>query len=88
VSQASTALSRWEKRNALRPRVVSIDEAAKYIGRSRNFVYDLLGSGKVRAVKSGSRTLPILDDLDKYLDSCPFAVVRPVHPVKQEAEDE
>ena len=64
----------------LRPRVVSIDAAAVYIGRSRAFIYDLLASGRIRAVKSDSRTLPILDDLDAYVDSLPMADVRPAHP--------
>jgi hypothetical protein len=85
MSRQSTGGSPWEKggtSRALRPRVVSIDDAAAYIGRSRAFVYDLMASGRVRAVKSDSRTLPIVEDLDSYLDSLPLADVRPAHPEK------
>jgi hypothetical protein len=89
MSRQSTGASPWEKGGtncALRPRVVSIDDAAAYIGRSRSFVYDLLGLGIVRAVKSDGRTLPIVSDLDAYLDSLPFAEVRPAHPEKLKKE--
>jgi excisionase family DNA binding protein len=72
--------SQHKKRPTLRPRVVSIDGAASYIGRSRAFIYGLIASGVIGAVKSGARTLPILDDLDAYLDDLPRADVRPAHP--------
>jgi excisionase family DNA binding protein len=81
MSQRSTGASPWEKK-AIRPRVISISEAARYIGRGRSFIYDLIGTGRIRAVKSSGRTLPILDDLDRYLDECPLAEVRPAHPEK------
>ncbi len=87
MSRQTTGASPWEKKTGtLRPRVVSITEAARYIGRGRSFIYDLISSGKVRALKSSGRTLPILDDLDAYLDSCPLADVRPAHPEKLSKE--
>ena len=82
MSQHSTSASPWEKGHGIRPRVVSIPEAAKYIGRSRSAIYDLLARGVIRAVKSDSRTLPIVEDLDRYLDSLPLADVRASHPEK------
>jgi len=70
---------------ALRPRVCSIDDAAVYIGRSRAFVYDLMASGRVRSLKDGKRNLPLVEDLDKHLDSLPLAVVKPSHPDKSQS---
>jgi excisionase family DNA binding protein len=86
MSQSSTGRSPWE-RGTLRPRVLSIMDTARYIGRGRSFVYDLIARGEIQALKSGGRTLPILDTVDAYLDRCPLADVRPAHPERPKDSD-
>jgi excisionase family DNA binding protein len=61
----------WKPDTALRPRVVPVNIAASYLGRGRNHVYQLINSGDIRAIKSGGRTLLVVDSLDAYLDRCP-----------------
>jgi excisionase family DNA binding protein len=73
---------------ALRPRVVSVTEAARYIARGRSTVYDLLSRGEIQAIKSGGRTLVILDTLDALLDRCPLVQVRAAHPEKAASQQE
>ncbi len=86
MSQQSAGASPWEMGKGIRPRVISIPETARYIGRSRSHVYDLLAAGKIKAVKDGKRTLPILDTVDAHLDSLPLVAVRPSHPQKLRKE--
>ncbi len=83
MSQQSTGASPWEKGGTqFKPRVVSIEQGAKYIGRSRSHLYDLMHAGTVRGLKSGKRLLVVLADLDAYLDALPIAKLRPSHPEK------
>jgi hypothetical protein len=41
------------------------------IGRGVSTIYELIGSGKIRAVKSDGRTLIVVESLHKYADSLP-----------------
>jgi hypothetical protein len=61
----------------LPPILVSIPHAAAMIGRGVNAIYDLIGGGKIRAVKSDGRTLVVVESLHQYADGLPEAKVAP-----------
>ena len=56
---------------------VTIHEAVRVSGISRSELYRRLGAGDIRAVKSGSRTLILMDSLRAHLASLPPATFRP-----------
>ena len=58
------------------PLAVPIQEAVRISGISRSELYRRLGSGDVRAVKSGARTLILMDSLRAHLASLPAATFR------------
>ena len=58
------------------PIAVPIAEAVTFSGMSRSAVYRELGTGKLRAVKSGSRTLVLVESIREYLASLPPATFR------------
>jgi hypothetical protein len=62
---------------SLPPILVSIPQACQMLGRGTQAIYDLIGGGKIRAVKSDGRTLVRVDSLREYADSLPPAKVRP-----------
>jgi hypothetical protein len=47
------------------------------IGRGTQAIYDLIGGGKIRAVKSDGRTLIVVQSLHEYAASLPPAKVSP-----------
>ena len=55
------------------PLAVTIHEAVRVSGLSRSELYRRLADGKVQAVKSGSRTLVLMDSLRAHLASLPPA---------------
>jgi hypothetical protein len=60
-----------------RPLAVTILEAVRVSGLSRSEIYRRLSTGDIRAVKSGSRTLILMDSLLAHLASLPAATFRP-----------
>jgi hypothetical protein len=59
------------------PILVSIRHACAMIGRGTGAIYDLIGAGKIRAVKSDGRTLVVVTSLHEYAASLPPAKIRP-----------
>lgn len=59
------------------PILVSVPQAAEMIGRGVSTVYELIGDGRVKAVKSDVRTLVVVASLYEYADSLPEAKVAP-----------
>jgi hypothetical protein len=59
------------------PILVSIPQACQMIGRGTQAIYDLIGGGKIRAVKSDGRTLIVVESLREYADSLPPAKISP-----------
>jgi Helix-turn-helix domain len=53
-----------------------IPDACRISGLSRSEIYRRLATGDIRAVKSGSRTLILMDSLRAYLMSLPPATFR------------
>jgi hypothetical protein len=62
---------------SLLPILCSITQASAMIGRGTQAIYDLIGGGKIRAVKSDGRTLIVVQSLREYAATLPPAKVRP-----------
>lgn len=60
------------------PILCSIPTACTMIGRGTSAMYDLIGAGKVKAVKSDGRTLVVVQSLHEYAASLPPAVIKAV----------
>jgi excisionase family DNA binding protein len=60
----------------IEPIAAPIPEASRISGLSRSEIYRRLAAGDIRAVKSGSRTLILLDSLREHLASLPAATFR------------
>ena len=58
------------------PVALPIAEAVTFSGMSRSAVYRELANGNLRAVKSGSRTLVLVESIRSYLASLPAATFR------------
>jgi excisionase family DNA binding protein len=52
----------------LYPRLMTIDQAAVYLGRTREAVQHLVASGKVPTVRADRRVFLDRNDLDKWID--------------------
>jgi excisionase family DNA binding protein len=50
---------------------LSITEACRAADSGRTVVYKAIGSGALRAIKRGRRTLILVDDLRRWLESLP-----------------
>jgi hypothetical protein len=61
----------------LEPLFAPIPDALRIAGFKRGKLYELLGVGRVRAVKCGTRTLIDLRSLRAYLENLPAARIRP-----------
>jgi hypothetical protein len=59
------------------PILVPVRQACMIIGRGQSALYELIGAGKIRAVKSDGRTLVDVDSLREYARSLPNAKVAP-----------
>jgi hypothetical protein len=59
------------------PILVSIPHASQMLGRGIQAIYDLIGAGKIRAVKSDGRTLVVVESLHEYV-----AVLEATRPAK------
>lgn len=62
--------------STLNPITIPIAEATRISGLSRSELYRCLARGDVRAVKSGVRTLVLVDSLRAHLASLPPAIFR------------
>ena len=60
----------------VRPTTVSINDARQMSGLSRSGVYRKLATGELCAVKSGTRTLIVVESLISHLKSLPPATFR------------
>ncbi len=53
------------------PLALSINEATRVLSTSRSAIYRYLKSGRLRAIKAGSKTLIPVDSAREFLASCP-----------------
>ena len=63
----------------------TIDDTRGVLGIGRSRIYELIGEGKLTAVKSGSRTLVLADSVRSYVASLPAADIRTAKRGKENA---
>jgi hypothetical protein len=68
-----SAVSQYE----VAPILCSVPQAGAMIGRGVSKIYELIGGGQIRAVKSDGRTLVVVASLHEYADKLPKAIVAP-----------
>ena len=76
MSISSTALSREERNGASSPRTLTVAGVKQRYGWSRSKTYELLGEGRLRGVKMGTRLLIFTDSCEEVVASLPAAVIR------------
>ena len=59
------------------PILVSVPQASQMLGRGISTIYDLIGAGLIRAVKSDGRTLIVVESLHEYVAQLKPATVAP-----------
>lgn len=59
------------------PILAPIELAAHLIGRGRSFIYEAIGDGRIKAVKSDKRTLVVVKSLKDFAASLPEAKTKP-----------
>lgn len=64
----ATDVNHLTDRPTVRPRAVSVEEAARLLSLSRTSLYELLDAGCIRSLKVGSRRLIPTAALDEFLD--------------------
>jgi excisionase family DNA binding protein len=64
------------------PYAFTVNDAAAYSGIGRTRLYELIGAGKLEALKAGKRTLIVSDSLRRYLETLPRADVRTGRPTR------
>jgi excisionase family DNA binding protein len=52
---------------AVRPRLLTVDQAAVYIGRSKDAVQHMVSSGKVPTIRADRRVFIDVEDLDRWI---------------------
>ena len=62
---------------AVEPVLLSIPASSEFLGLSAASIYRLVGLGKLKAVKAGSKTLLTMASLRKYATSLPAAKIKP-----------
>jgi excisionase family DNA binding protein len=53
--------------SAIRPRLLTVEQAAAYIGRTKEAVQHMISSGKLPTVRSDRRVFVDLEDLDRWI---------------------
>jgi hypothetical protein len=59
------------------PILVSIPQACAMIGRGTAAIYNMIGQGKIKAVKSDGRTLVVVQSLHDYANGLSPAKITP-----------
>jgi excisionase family DNA binding protein len=53
----------------VKPRLFSVDEAAVYLGRSKEAVEHMIGAGKLAVVRADRRVFLDVRDLDRWIEA-------------------
>jgi excisionase family DNA binding protein len=69
------------------PLYCSIRDACTRWGISRNYVYELLGAGEIKAIKLGVRTRIEVASIEAYFASLPKADIKPRASSKKKSAD-
>jgi excisionase family DNA binding protein len=68
ILAAKLASELSEEPSRLPPRLLTVDQAAVYLGRTREAVQHLVSSGKIPTVRTDRRVFLDRLDLDKWID--------------------
>lgn len=66
-------------------RLITVKEAAAYLGISESHLYRMLKDGAITAIKIGSSWFFEYDKIDKWIDSLPPGRVMPDAPHKRKS---
>jgi excisionase family DNA binding protein len=55
--------------NEVQPRLLTVEQAAQYLGRSANGIRHLINEGKLRTVKLDQRVFLDIHDLDETIEN-------------------
>lgn len=65
---ADKVLARLESRNAASaPRLLTVEQAATYLGRTKEAVQHMVAAGKLPTVRADRRVFVDVDDLDRWI---------------------
>jgi excisionase family DNA binding protein len=53
----------------------TVAQAAAMLGRGTSFIYEAIGDGRLKAVKSDTRTLIVIESVRDYVASLPAAKI-------------
>jgi excisionase family DNA binding protein len=59
------------------PIFIPIKQASEILGRCHRSIYEMIATNKLRAVKSGGRTLVVYASVLEYADSLPAPKLKP-----------
>jgi excisionase family DNA binding protein len=67
VTKLRPELARGLTGTAVRPRLLTVDQAAVYLGRSREAIEHMIASGKLPTVRPDRRVFLDLEDLGRWI---------------------
>jgi excisionase family DNA binding protein len=59
---------------AVRPRLLTVEQAAVYLGRTKEAVQHMIASGKIPTVRADRRVFVDRQDMDRWIEDCKQAV--------------
>jgi excisionase family DNA binding protein len=71
VALASRVVAQMSAQAGPPRRLMSVDHAAEYIGRSKQAKYHLISQGKIPTKRQGSRVFTGRKELDRWIDELP-----------------
>jgi hypothetical protein len=72
--------------DGIEPLALSVDQTARATGESRSQVYNRIGLGQYRAIKSGARTLILYESIKQRFASLPPARIKAPKPRKRRTD--
>ena len=66
---SSDSGSAGARKGAVRPRLLDVDQAALYIGRSKHSVYRMISDGLLPTVRADRRVFLDVRDLDTWIEA-------------------
>jgi excisionase family DNA binding protein len=68
AERVAQRLLRAERSPAMRPRLLTVAEAARYLGRSKHAVEHLISQGRLPVVREGRRVFLDVEELDRWIE--------------------
>lgn len=70
AAKLGARLARQGREGKVQKRLLSVDAAAAYLGRTKEAVQHLIAAGKLPVVKSDRRVFLDIRDLDRWIEQC------------------